>query len=201
MITARSHDDRCRRSLRPCQARRERLTVRITPGRRQRCSLLQRETRVRNSRWLTSPIKLPSARQKSKAVTVRARVVPVANFAPSFLACKLCCCDARTSHNTPHAAGRAVEGAELEDWHPAPEAQWGRKRGRTNKKNSMSKCELCRKKSRPCGPACPHPVPLRACEVLILSILDFLEFTATFGILRHSMFHALSTLTVVVNRI
>ena len=39
-----------------------------------------------------------------------------------------------------------------------------------------------------------------SCEAFVLSILNFLELVSMFDILRHSMFDALSTFTVVVDR-
>ena len=57
------------------------------------------------------------------------------------------------AHPAGHALGDVVlEGAAL----PTHEASRGVKRGRKNKKNSMSKCDYYRKKGAPCGLACPR---------------------------------------------
>ena len=86
-------------------------------------------------------------------------VVPRANFAAEFLACNPSCGWHPTFSNPSRAAGQALEGAWLEDLQPAPDAQLGKKRGRPgrpSKKDSMSKCDSCRKQKRPCGPG-PDP--------------------------------------------
>jgi hypothetical protein len=134
-----------------CQARREQLTVRITSGATQRHPV-QPETQVRNSRWWTSSVYQTSTRQTSKALTVR----PRANFAPRSLACKPLYGWRPTFSNPSRAAGQALEGTWLGDLQPAPDAERGKKRGRPNKMDSMSKCDYCRKKKQLCSPGCPH---------------------------------------------
>ena len=133
---------------------RERITLLDSSGATQRHPV-QPEIQLRNSRWRTSSVYLTSSRQLSRC----ACVVPRANFAAEFLACNPSCGWHPTFSNPSRAAGQALEGAWLEDLQPAPDAQLGKKRGRPgrpSKKDSMSKCDSCRKQKRPCGPGCPH---------------------------------------------